>query len=1023
MALITSTTSGLYGTGATWVGGVAPVEGNSVLIAHPGTALAGTFSTDAAGYAIGATAITLTGAVAAGSYVIGESVQFPSDPNYYVITNWVSGTKVLTVSALVIAIPASATPVTNCGHVITVDGTYVAGDDTTTAFTVNGTLKASRTVNSSLTVKGNLLTATNAGACIDYGSSGDKIPTGVYAVIIYNYSAALVIGKYGVTVNDGARFFGFGGTRTINAKTTASLAASGTSVTVDDITGWEVGDKIVFPTTDGTYTHSDATTISTITPGAGTTGTVTFPAVTYAHASGCHIGNFNSNVTFKPYDVTKWSYVSFRNLTVSVANTREIQYVAFDYLNAATDGSTGFIRSSAGQANPWINLKNFSMYQSGTTGQLSIFSGTPGTSLDISNFATYSSQNANSAIHLQAGGFYKFSNGVVYRATGTGIGSSNSQGLQGSIFNFIYVYGADQGVSLQPAIGAIFNDCSFHTFNGQTVSANSGFATWNRCNFSSSNLVGSPTAPRVYVMATNGLLPTTMTDCRFKSTYSSGTIDQMELANDSQYVSIVNKDTDVTAQEYWVKNGTFYRDNSVISRGTSSIRCETLTSSVVTFPTISVPAPDSVQITVKGRLRKNSSYGASTRPTVTLSGLGITPQTFTMTDSTDTWEDFVLTATQTSGADGNLSLMWTSQSSSASGKAYLDGVYYSPFVTAIDHYGDTYAPTTNVRTVDPIITQTTEATVEAYTGISISAGTITITSNHSIEEIYDYCQEYRVINHLAPFFTSADGVNFNSTYNIVLNGGNLTGTGNISTTGTFTDTSGTSTVIITHSTGTFTVISVSGIVAGSRMRLWNVTDNVELANEIVAGTTYSTNFAYTAGKTIELDLTNVSGTTAYLAYTSSNTIGATGLSFLADQELDTVYNTNAINGSTVTEFSEDYPNIQIDISDPDFTTSVQRLYAWFKYNENTSQGIVDFLGGMVADDLVNYKIVTNTLDLTLDNTVATPVIILGARLYRDDDATVIAATSGSIQIDPDKAYTANSDTIDRKLNTIIGEVL
>ena len=58
------------------------------------------------------------------------------------------------------------------------------------------------------------------------------------------------------------------------------------------------------------------------------------------------------------------------------------------------------------------------------------------------------------------------------------------------------------------------------------------------------------------------------------------------------------------------------------------------------------------------------------------------------------------------------------------------------------------------------------------------------------------------------------------------------------------------------------------------------------------------------------------------------------------QTLDIVYNSNAIDGSTITEFITDYPNIEVDINDADQITTIQRLYAWFQTATNTAQGIV-----------------------------------------------------------------------------------
>lgn len=85
MATITSATSGDYATGATWVWWIAPVLGDKAIIAHTSTGLA-QFSTDATWYAIGATAITLTGTVLAWSFVINENESHHKFANDKIIT-------------------------------------------------------------------------------------------------------------------------------------------------------------------------------------------------------------------------------------------------------------------------------------------------------------------------------------------------------------------------------------------------------------------------------------------------------------------------------------------------------------------------------------------------------------------------------------------------------------------------------------------------------------------------------------------------------------------------------------------------------------------------------------------------------------------------------------------------------------------------------------------------------------------------------------------------------------------------
>lgn len=85
-----------------------------------------------------------------------------------------------------------------------------------------------------------------------------------------------------------------------------------------------------------------------------------------------------------------------------------------------------------------------------------------------------------------------------------------------------------------------------------------------------------------------------------------------------------------------------------------------------------------------------------------------------------------------------------------------------------------------------LITETVEATVSAYTGITIdhATNTLTISSTHSVEEIYDYVYYdlVQTANLSEPeWFTSTDGINFSCTYNIV-NTSVITGTGTVTTT-------------------------------------------------------------------------------------------------------------------------------------------------------------------------------------------------------------------------------------------------
>jgi hypothetical protein len=197
---------------------------------------------------------------------------------------------------------------------------------------------------------------------------------------------------------------------------------------------------------------------------------------------------------------------------------------------------------------------------------------------------------------------------------------------------------------------------------------------------------------------------------------------------------------------------------------------------------------------------------------------------------------------------------------------------------------------------------------------------------------------------------------------------------------------------------------IENLVAGSRIQIYNDDTNTELYNGSVASTLYI--YEYLNGTNISVgDIIRIRvAKLGYLPQTLIAIATATGFSAAANQLPDDVYTSNAIDGSTVTEFTADYPNVQIDISDPDQITTVQRIYAWIRYTETTNTGIAQWFNAIVASDDVNYEINASVLNLKLDNTQPTPVLIGGGRLFKSDGSSVISPTSSSIQMDPQRIY-------------------
>jgi hypothetical protein len=306
-----------------------------------------------------------------------------------------------------------------------------------------------------------------------------------------------------------------------------------------------------------------------------------------------------------------------------------------------------------------------------------------------------------------------------------------------------------------------------------------------------------------------------------------------------------------------------------------------------------------------------------------------------------------------------------------------------------------------------------DTTASSLTGITVNgaAKTVTVSANHTLDELYAYCQWWSAqlanIDYEIPLTTTGGG-NYSSTYAWSIAASvAITGTGAISLGAAALTTGAAATTAFNWSynsgAGAWVSINVAGIVNGSRVQLYDVTSSTELYNGI-PGTTLALNANWTADHTLRLRVTYASGVTAYLPYSALGTLTSAGAAFLVAQAADTVYNALAIDGSTCVEFVPDYPNLQIDVSDSDNITTVQRVYAWAVWAQSTAQGIALMFNSVIAQDTNNFKIDVAVVNTQLDNTKATPVIIGGGYLIRSDGTTIIAATSNSIQMDPGRAY-------------------
>jgi hypothetical protein len=266
-----------------------------------------------------------------------------------------------------------------------------------------------------------------------------------------------------------------------------------------------------------------------------------------------------------------------------------------------------------------------------------------------------------------------------------------------------------------------------------------------------------------------------------------------------------------------------------------------------------------------------------------------------------------------------------------------------------------------------------KADAAALTGIDInfSTTTLTVTSNHGFQNLYDYYQ--RQLEYDAKLEFVEEWVRTGSSFNLYdwdMEIDGCTYTGDIVTTGVITLSNG----AIFNGTRTDvngTVypdqpISITNISAGSRIQIYNVTTDTETVNTTVVGTSYTSSYQegvdYTDGDTIRIRITKLGK--AEWEGTVIDT--SAGFSVLVSQVDSEIYNDMGIDGSTVTKFQADYVNQEVDlIVAGDWTMA--EVYSWWMYNLTTEGGIRNFFGGITAIDEANFKINTATVNLWLNN--------------------------------------------------------
>lgn len=638
--------------------------------------------------------------------------------------------------------------INNAAYVLTIKGTScVAKSIAVTA----GTLGLDQTAANTLALYNGITGPASANSIINLDVSA--VPS--YTSTIITNGAGLAgtgLGVTDITTAGKATLKGASKTRWTN--TTATLSTSpGTSIHVADATGWLVGDQLVFSTTQAynATPRTDKVIITSITFDSGSAGPATIGwtgAVTYSHASGCYVGNFTSNLILRPSTAGTWcrfytntavndagiiDHVLFSGCVAGGFNsavvTNQIQsghVLASESNNAFWDCDSGIAHQ---QSNGKVLTRQNNIYYSERASTNYVFGGGQTSSRDVgaeTDCVIFRGTNGLIAAHP---GLQFVRPRVSACSTQAYMPGMFDASVEGGDFWANAIVKSSQGsvsVGASTFRGTGLGTAFSGAVNGKVANAAAGYAQ-------------------------------TFDTCTVDSTGATF-IDSMTNLPSASYAAFINKGGDVTVQETYSPYGLISRSNSTTKRSASSVAIKpSVTGNDLSY-TVLVPVAAGATVRVIGYCQFDSSFYNTnnyTAPTVTLAGtingVSLTATPYTASSSANAaWEKFDLSLSNTSGADGNVTLTFTANAKAVTtGTVYFDGVpTASPFVTKARHYGFTYDQTTTYvtanGTIDPAVT---EAAAISYGGsgatISVTWGTTsstTISAATTFKNLYHFTQ-------------------------------------------------------------------------------------------------------------------------------------------------------------------------------------------------------------------------------------------------------------------------------------------
>lgn len=288
----------------------------------------------------------------------------------------------------------------------------------------------------------------NSAATVNIGTSGTPIPGSSTAILEFDCAAD---GNFGIIARTGSTLQVFGSPRTAGklvswTKLTANMAASATSATIADDTGWLSGDVVWFASTSQTSTQGESVTLNadagasslawtggTANAHAGSasdnmqaevvnvTRNVTFRSVTAANAALMYAFS-SSNVDLAWMRVMNFGYNS-NNTTPAIDIQTTTGSFDADHIVLLDIEGTG-ISTKATITTGTVDLQNVALVNVNTgtlTNESAVNIANAGAGLTVNNLVVIQDQGATAAVWI-SGAITAGSLTNIYLSGGTGIG-------------------------------------------------------------------------------------------------------------------------------------------------------------------------------------------------------------------------------------------------------------------------------------------------------------------------------------------------------------------------------------------------------------------------------------------------------------------------------------------------------------------------------------------------------------------------------------------------------------------------